>query len=80
MYQAMFRDAGFPEAAEGEFSDRLLDDLVLWGDEATVRQRLAELSGLGIDEVLVSIVNLNDGDPGAADRTIEVLGDVARGA
>ena len=80
MYQAMFRDAGFPEAAEGEFSDRLLDDLVVWGDETTVRQRLAEMSALGIDEVLVSIVNLGDDDPAATDRTIEVLGDVAMGA
>ena len=79
MYQAMFRDAGFPEAAEGDFSERLMDDLVVWGDEDSVRQRLAEMSSFGIDEVLVSVVNLGDDDPGAVDRTIEFLGEVARG-
>ncbi|MFQ5382410.1 MAG: LLM class flavin-dependent oxidoreductase, partial [Dehalococcoidia bacterium] len=49
MYQAMFRDAGFPEAAEGTFADRLVDELAVWGDEETVQRRLAELPALGID-------------------------------
>lgn len=77
MYQRMFRDAGYPEAAEGTFSDRLLDNLVIWGDEATVRRRVAEMKGYGASEILVSIVNLRD-DPAAGDRTIEVLGDLAK--
>ena len=80
MYQAMFRDAGFPEAAEGTFSDRLLDDLVVWGDENSVRERLAEMSSFGVDEVLVSVVNLGDDDPAARDRTFELLGTLAKGA
>jgi F420-dependent oxidoreductase-like protein len=78
MYQNMFRDAGYPEAAEGTFSDRLLDNLVIWGDETTVRQRVADMRGFGADEILVSIVNLGDQDPASFDRTIEVLGDLAR--
>lgn len=77
MYQAMFRDAGYPEAAEGTFSDRLIDDLAVWGDETAVRDRLAELPALGIDEVLVSIVNLTE-DPASMARTLEVLGEIAR--
>lgn len=77
MYQNMFRDAGYPEAAEGTFSDRLLNDLVIWGDEDTVRQRVAQMKQFGADEILVSIVNLPE-DPAAGDRTLEVLGELAR--
>ena len=32
----------------------------------------------GASEILVSIVNLRD-DPAAGDRTVEVLGDLAKG-
>ncbi len=78
MYQRMFQDAGYPEAAEGTFSDRLLDNLVIWGDEETVRRRVAEMRSYGASEILVSIVNLRD-DPASTDRTIEVLGDLAKG-
>ena len=77
MYQRMFQDAGYPEAAEGTFSDRLLDNLVIWGDEATVRRRVAEMKNYGASEILVSVVNLRD-DPAAGGRTIEVLGDLAK--
>ena len=77
MYQNMFRDAGFPEAAEGTFSERLTDHLAIWGDEDTVRRRVAEMREYGASEILVSIVNLDD-DRAAADRTVEVLGDLAR--
>ena len=77
MYQNMFRDAGYPEAAEGTFSDRLLDNLVIWGDEATVRRRVAQMPSFGADEILVSIVQLAS-DSTATDRTIEVLGDLAK--
>ena len=78
MYQRMFQDAGYPEAAEGTFSERLLDNLVIWGDEETVRRRVAEMRSYGASEVLVSIVNLRD-DPASTDRTVEVLGDLAKG-
>lgn len=77
MYQRMFQDAGYPEAAEGTFSGRLLDNLVIWGDEETVRRRVGEMRQHGADEILVSIVNLAE-DRGATDRTVEVLGDLAR--
>ncbi|MCC7365670.1 MAG: LLM class flavin-dependent oxidoreductase [Dehalococcoidia bacterium] len=78
MYQNMFRDAGYPEAAEGTFSDRLIENLAIWGDEDTVRQRVLDMRAHGADEVLVSIISLRD-DPAARERTIEVLGDLAKG-
>jgi F420-dependent oxidoreductase-like protein len=77
MYQNMFRDAGYPEAAEGTFSGRLLDHLVIWGDEDTVRRGVAAMPSFGADEILVSVVHLPD-DPSAYDRTVELLGAIAR--
>ena len=75
--EKMFQDAGYPEAAAGTFTDRLLDNLVIWGNEATVRSRVAEMRQFGADEILVSVLNLPE-DPAATDRTVEVLGDIAR--
>jgi hypothetical protein len=77
MYQNMFRDAGYPEAAEGTFSDRLLDHLVIWGNEDAVRNGVAAMRTFGADEILVSVVNLPE-DPRAYDRTVELLGALAR--
>ena len=50
-YQAMFREAGFGAAAEGE-TDSLIDTLVVHGDEDRVARRLAELLDRGMGQVL----------------------------
>ncbi len=52
-YVQMFAEAGFPVASDGTMSDALLDSLVVFGDEATIAARLADLLAQGLDEVLV---------------------------
>jgi F420-dependent oxidoreductase-like protein len=52
-YANMFADAGFPVASDGTVSDALLDSLVVFGDEATVKARLTELLAQGLDELLI---------------------------
>jgi F420-dependent oxidoreductase-like protein len=52
-YAHMFADAGFPVASDGTVSDALLDSLVVFGDEATVKARLTELLAQGLDELLI---------------------------
>jgi alkanesulfonate monooxygenase SsuD/methylene tetrahydromethanopterin reductase-like flavin-dependent oxidoreductase (luciferase family) len=52
-YAQMFAEAGFPVASDGTMSDALLDSLVVFGDEATIAARLADLLAQGLDEVLV---------------------------
>jgi alkanesulfonate monooxygenase SsuD/methylene tetrahydromethanopterin reductase-like flavin-dependent oxidoreductase (luciferase family) len=53
-YQRMFVQAGFAEAAAGELSERIVDAVVVHGDEAAVAQRLRAHLDAGMEEVVVS--------------------------
>lgn len=53
-YQKMFIAAGFPEAASGEWSDAMIDAVVVSGNEAAVEARLNELQNAGIGEFIAS--------------------------
>lgn len=76
-YSQMFQDAGFPEAAQGELSERMIDALVVHGNAEQVKARLRELPSFGAAELLaMPIVPPGDGD--ALSRTRAVLGDLAR--
>ena len=52
-YQAMFAEAGFPDAAEG-YSSELLEGLVISGSEEQVAAGLVELTEAGMGEVLAA--------------------------
>ncbi|HLZ60894.1 MAG TPA: LLM class flavin-dependent oxidoreductase [Ktedonosporobacter sp.] len=52
-YAHMFQEAGLPVASDGSGLDALATALVLSGDEATLRERLAELLAQGLDELMV---------------------------
>ncbi|MDI3339411.1 MAG: LLM class flavin-dependent oxidoreductase [Sphaerobacter sp.] len=75
-YAAMFADAGYP-VADGAVSDDLLDHLVVWGDAAQVQDRLANILGGGIDELLVMLIPVADAAQGEADLS-RVLAALAR--
>ncbi len=74
-YSQMFVDAGFPEAAEGQMSDRMIDALVVHGSAETVKDRLREVTSYGAGELLAMPIQ---SDPEAWDRTIAALGELAR--
>lgn len=78
-YQQMFIDAGFPEAVEGKASDRMLDALVIHGDEDAVAERVRSMPEMGANELLASIVSIPD-DRASYGRTLELLGALAKGA
>ncbi|MSQ26289.1 MAG: LLM class flavin-dependent oxidoreductase [Dehalococcoidia bacterium] len=73
-YQRMLVDAGFPEATKGVWSDRMIDEVVLWGSEARVTARLEELLGMGAAEVLASPVPAGRDRDASLDRTMRLLG------
>jgi len=54
-YQRMLEDAGYPEALRGEWTDRLVDEVILWGSPDRIRERLEDMAGTS-DEVLVRVV------------------------
>jgi probable F420-dependent oxidoreductase len=53
-YQENWRRLGFGEADwQGEGSDRLLDAIIAWGDEAAIRARLQQHWDAGADHVCI---------------------------
>ncbi len=75
-YQNMLVQAGFPEARKGEWSDAMLDSLVIWGDEERVALRLKELWGMGMGEILVSTIAAGPDGTASTERTLRLLGTV----
>ena len=72
-YQRMFAAAGFPEAANGTWSDAMIDATVVWGDESRVAEGIERLFSLGAAEVLATPVLAGNDKEASLDRTLRVL-------
>ena len=79
-YQRMLADAGFPEAANGAWSDAMVDSIVLWGDEAKVTERINELFAWGAAEVLISPVGAGDDEAESVHRTTRLIAKLSTGS
>jgi hypothetical protein len=77
-YQRMLIAAGFPEAENGTWSDRMIDAAVLWGNESRVTERLHELLAWGATEILVTPVLAGVNRSASLDRTMHLLGQAAQ--
>ena len=77
-YSSMWQDAGCDEAAKGEFSERMAQALIISGDAETVATRIRDIPNSGGNEIICSIVNMDDGGE-AAKRTLRLLGQLAQG-
>ena len=77
-YQRMWAAAGYPEAAEETWSDAMISATVLTGDEDTVGERMTAMLDMGMTELLVTPVTAGDDPAEAMERTIALLGKVAR--
>jgi len=75
-YSQMLQDAGYPEAKDGELSDRMIDALVVHGSSSEVQARLREATNHGAAEVLAMPLSPAN-DPGAVERTVRALGELA---
>ena len=73
-YQNMLVASGYPEAKSGEWSDAMIDGVVIWGDEETVAQGIHELFAMGATEVLASPVAAGADPTASLDRTMKLLG------
>lgn len=76
-YQRMLMAAGHPEAKDGQWSDNMIDDVVFWGDETKVAERIQELFSFGATEVLASPLPAGPDRAASLDRTMRLLGQVA---
>jgi F420-dependent oxidoreductase-like protein len=74
-YSRMFADAGYPLADGGQYTDALLDHLVIAGDEASIAEQLRGLLERGLDELLVMLVHGAD-QSAEEQRLLKVLGEL----
>jgi F420-dependent oxidoreductase-like protein len=76
-YQALFADAGFPEARDGVVSDALVDEVAAIGSEDVVARGLDRFHEAGCDEVIVGILPGTEAD---VERTFRLLGSLSDGS
>jgi F420-dependent oxidoreductase-like protein len=72
VYQAMFRAAGFDDTAEG-FSQPLIDDLVAYGSEDQIVERLAQIRSEGAAEIVTQVLTIGDDHAAYRDRAFNLL-------
>ena len=77
-YQRMLRDAGFPEASDGGWSDAMIDAVVFWGDETKVAARVQEMFSFGAAEVLVSPIAAGEDEGGSIHRTTRLIAELSK--
>jgi F420-dependent oxidoreductase-like protein len=75
-YKQMLIDAGYAEVSEGRFSDRMIDDMVVYGSADVVKQRLRQLPSFGVNELLATVIEPKN-DPSTYERTVRTLGELA---
>ncbi len=59
-YVANFARMGFTQADISHLSDRLVDELIVWGDADTITARIKEHLAAGADHVVLGVLNTGD--------------------
>ena len=77
-YRRMLIASGYPEASKAAWSDAMIDGLVIYGDEAKATEGLQELLAFGAGEILAHPVLAGAGRPASLERTLRLLGQVAK--
>ena len=77
-YQRMMRDAGFPEASDGTWSDAMIDAAVWWGDETRVAERIKEMFSFGATEVLLSPIAAGEDQGESVHRVTRLIAELSK--
>ena len=77
-YVQMLTAAGFPEASQGAWTDRMIETVVMSGDESRVAERLQELFSFGATEILVSPIAAGSDRAASLERTLQLVAEVAK--
>jgi probable F420-dependent oxidoreductase len=72
-YRDNFARMGFADSDIAGLSDRLVDDLVIWGSADTVTARVREHLAAGADQVALTVLSL-DGQPRAIEAARKLAG------
>ncbi len=77
-YQDMFKEAGFPEATAGQWSDGMIDAIVVHGGAAIVRQRLEEIQSSGVQEIMVHPIATGSDRAASMRRILDLVATMPR--
>ena len=77
-YQQMFADAGYPEAFENTWSDRMIEGTAIFGTEDQVSKQIEDLFAMGASDILVSIVDAGNNSRKSYERTMNLLGELSK--
>lgn len=72
-YTAMFMAAGFTEARDGQWSDRMIEAVAVWGSETSIAARLRSLLAMGAGELMVSPVGAGADPAASVERTLRLI-------
>lgn len=75
-YRAMYEQAGVPQEM-GQVNDELIDALIVWGNEEQVADRLTDLLGQGMGELIVMPLVVNGEREASLDRTYRAVARLA---
>ncbi|MEX0762957.1 MAG: LLM class flavin-dependent oxidoreductase [Dehalococcoidia bacterium] len=77
-YNRMFAASGYPEAGETQqWSARMVDEIVAYGSEERVAERISEAFNWGASEVLVTILEVGADPRETWERTAALLGNLS---
>jgi F420-dependent oxidoreductase-like protein len=76
-YASMFEAAGYPEAKDGVLSDRMIDALVVYGNQEQIATGLQAFADAGADEIIASVLSVGSDRRASIDRALKVLGQLA---
>jgi F420-dependent oxidoreductase-like protein len=77
-YASMFEQAGYPEAKEGKLSQRLLDAIVVHGNEEQIEAGLQQFADAGAGEVIATILPVGADRQASVERAFKAIARLAR--
>ena len=76
-YANMFAEAGFAGTPESGWTDEMLDQVLIAGDEAAVADRIRTVFEWGADELLATPIPAGDDPQATEERTLKLLGELS---
>ncbi len=78
-YANMFAEAGFADSPESGWTNEMLDEVLIAGDEATVAERIQTVFDWGASELLATPIPAGDDPAATEERTLRLLAEVQKG-
>jgi len=77
-YLQMFAAAGYEDIIPGNWTDEMIESVVLWGDENRISERLNQLYDWGATEVIIQPIPPENNSEDALMRTLSFIGEYSK--